>query len=273
MNRSIYSTDDDLIRIAFLILAIFIGCGIGVITITNNKIFGGVMIATGIIIFILIPLIASMKNNISYTKLYLDKRLYFPTHKYKWMYAFSSQDDHVIDYGCFKSEELKTRIAEELIPVLSELYKKAEHNKETRRIFKNSIPQIKTLYLKFKSCMDAINNAPDNRVVEHIETNILDSIDDITEFISNLKKPIDDIIDYNESVKDSVVELERTKSKATADYILSKNEDYFDEIKEYNSLKTGLSRELIDKYDNIEISESSSKKKNSKKKKNKKNQS
>lgn len=174
--------------------------------------------------------------------------LYFPVYKYNWIYRITSDSRHRLHFKKYLAKRidmysvaespLENKMINELSPELVDLYISADYNGETRRYYKSIIPQIKDLYIKFRTILQQLENPDiDERVRKYLINNLDASVDEIIIYIRNLKEPMKIIIQYSEDVKN-------------ATYELNDKRDMFAGIKIYNQL-TGTSEVdyLTEKYD------------------------
>lgn len=126
------------------------------------------------------------------------------------------------------NEVLNTEIRHRLI----DLYINADFNKETRELYKMSIPQIKKLYESIYNSINAMRSS-DEYISDKAINEFFDNKDNILEYIANIQKPIDKIVDYHKEVK-----------RAESDI-----NDVFSNIKVSNNLEKSEIDILADKYE------------------------
>ena len=132
------------------------------------------------------------------------------------------------------NDEVSNVLIYEIRSKLIELYNKADFSKETKELYKMAIPQIKKLYESLSSSIKNMQSS-DTYISEKAINEFLDNKDSILEYIANIQKPIDKIVDYNQYV-------ERAKSDIT---------DTFMDIRMVNNLEKSEAEVLSDKYEKI----------------------
>lgn len=174
------------------------------------------------------------------------QQLSFPVFRYHWMYELLSDSLYTVnisqylDSGNKADKALIKKIHMELIPALEHLNYVVTYNKQTQKMHKDIIPQIKDLHKKFKLISDDLS-ACDIDTKELIVQNLTDNIDDVIVYIKGIQKPFDEVIRYESDVKQAMKKLKK------------QNIDYFSDLRSYNSLSGSDIDELAKQYDNMSV--------------------
>lgn len=141
----------------------------------------------------------------------------------------------IINFKHTLDDDITKVYGDEIYPALIELYKKADFNKETRNLYKMSIPEVKKMYELLSAHFSSFNETTDPETKAIIKNNFIESKDDIIAYIKNIQKPIDKILDGYQDIKMSENELK-------------KKQDFFLNIKTMNQLHKSDLDLLSDKY-------------------------
>lgn len=174
------------------------------------------------------------------------QQLSFPVFRYHWMYEllpvplYTVNILQYLDPGNKADKILIKKIHMELIPALEHLNYVVTYNKQTQKMHKDIIPQIKDLHKKFKLISDDLS-ACDIDTKELIVQNLTDNIDDVIVYIQGIQKPFDEVIRYESDVKQAMKKLKK------------QNVDYFSDLRSYNSLSGSDIDELAKQYENMNV--------------------
>lgn len=168
---------------------------------------------------------------------YYDPKWYTDTGDMRFPLSVSKSrpKTQIINFKHTLDDDITKVYSDEIYPALIELYKKADFNKETRNLYKMSIPEIKRLHELLSANFSSFNEETDPETKAIIKNNFIDSKDDIIAYIKNIQKPIDKILDCYQDIKMSENELK-------------KNQDFFLSIKAMNQLHKSDLDLLSDKY-------------------------
>lgn len=172
--------------------------------------------------------------------------LEFPVFKHEWMKYWlpdSLYEVYITQYLDKNNESEKAlikKLNKELMPALLHLSDAIEHNKKTRKMHKDIIPQIKDLHKKFKQIEKDLSTC-DIDTKELIVQNLTDNIDDVVVYIKGIQKPFDEVIRYESDVKQAMKNLKK------------QNVDYFSDLRSYNSLSGSDIDELAEQYENMSV--------------------